>query len=727
MASGFEGSYGERRQMIEEVTVTSQKRAVGLSVQDVPSAISAFGEFQIKGSFSVDLVDIGRMVPNANLANVGTYNSYPNFFIRGIGVNGSTRSMDPAVGIIVDGMYLGYPAGSLLTTFDREAVEVLRGPQGTLLGRNVTGGAVLVRTKRPSGEYGFTAEATLGNYHQAEYAASVEGPIGEKMAVKLAGVSAYRDGFYKDNNGGRVDPSINPSGMPDSPTLDKSETDYWLVRPVISFRPTEALDLTLIAEYLKDEGGSAASQNVVNPFAPKLAQTLFGYFPPDDKYKINHDLSINNDIEIWSAVLEGNWDLGHGVLTSVTGRRDVQYDSSTDFDGTPFPIFHFPFNEEDQDQFSQELRYASKFSDRYDFVLGLYYFEQEYTVGERRTVLGRDSAAKSEISHENYAIFGEANYLLTERARVTFGARYTVEEKSISYSPPGTCSLDFADCAVVIRKDDDWDNVSPKLALSYDFTDRLMVYGSWTRGFRSGGYNARATREETLGPADEETVTSYEVGLKSSFLDGRGRFNAALFLMEYEDIQQFVNNPSSQFGAELLYINAADARIPGFEAEFQFAFDNGLTLDANLGYVDPEFRNFGDFDVDGDGQATAQDKKIAEGLDFVKVPKWTFFVAASHELSLAEKGRLVSRLAYSWRDSFYTDFRNDPFLRQDSYGLLDGSITYLAPDGKVEVSVFGKNLTDEEFFDYAANVATLDSARWGGFPRLYGVKFTYRY
>ena len=175
-----------RAQVIEEVVVISSKQAAGISTQDLPGSVVTFNEAALKNSFTVDLVDIGKMVANAELNNVGTYASYPNFFIRGMGVNGSTRTNDPKVGIFVDGIYLGYNPGALASTFDLEAVEVLRGPQGTLLGRNVTGGAVLVKSKRPGDEFGFNAEVAVGNYGATEFNASVEGPLGQNVFGKIA-------------------------------------------------------------------------------------------------------------------------------------------------------------------------------------------------------------------------------------------------------------------------------------------------------------------------------------------------------------------------------------------------------------------------------------------------------------------------------------------------------------------------------------------------------------
>ena len=242
---------------IEEIIVTSQKRAQGLSVQDIPTSVTAFNEDLINSSQAVDLTDIGRMAPNATLHPSATFAATPNFLIRGIGVSGTTRSLDPAVGIIVDGVYLGFPVGANLDTFDRESIEILRGPQGTLLGRNVTGGAVVVRTKRPSGDFDAKIDATLGNYDRRDVSLSLEAPVVEdKVAAKVAIMSRQRDGYWDDNNGGTMVETGGASARGFDQTGEgqsgtKPDVDLTIIRPMLYFTPSDSLDITLMAEFLR--------------------------------------------------------------------------------------------------------------------------------------------------------------------------------------------------------------------------------------------------------------------------------------------------------------------------------------------------------------------------------------------------------------------------------------------------------------------------------------------
>ena len=732
------------QQVIEEVIVISNKQAAGVSTQDLPASVVTFNETALKQAFTVDLVDIGKMVANAELNNVGTYASYPNFFIRGMGVNGSTRTNDPKVGIFVDGIYVGYNAGALASTFDVEAVEVLRGPQGTLLGRNVTGGAVLVKSKRPGNEFGFTVEAAAGNYGATEFNASIEGPITDSIFGKVAVIKMDRDGYFEDNNGGSVDLNINPAGMPDTGTGDKVAMDLTIIRPMLRFELSENFEATLIAEFLENNGGSANSQNVAHNCrslpgvdnrdivcgagSQFMAQTTWGYTPPSDKYEINHDLIGYTDLETSSFVLDATWDLGHGVVTTIAGYRDVEYNSSTDFDGTPFTIFHFNDNKEEQEQTSIEVRYSSTFSDRFNFVVGVNSFDQEYSIGERRNYfISLNAATYSETEHKTFGVFGEANFDLTDALSVTVGGRWTKEEKSIDIGILGSCALDFSSCSNKTANDKDWSDFSPKVSATYHFDEDTMAYASWTRGFASGVFNARAATLDAVGPTDPESVDSFEVGFKTSLLDGRALLSMAYFMADYQDLIMFVNNPCDDCGASLINFNAGEAEISGFEAELQLQPIDGLRIDASIGTVDPEFTNIKYFDANADGIVDQKDNQLARSWDFQKVAELSYSLAAAYSFDLAGGSSLLTRMAYSWRDDYMTDLYNKPWLQQEAFGLLDASVTYTSSDEKIRVSVYGKNLSDEEYFDYAADVGALDSARWGGMPRTYGVRVSYTY
>jgi iron complex outermembrane receptor protein len=728
---------------IEEVVVISQKGAGSVSTQELPASVVTISESMMRTAFTMDLVDIGHMTPNAELGNVGTYTGYPNFNIRGMGINGSTRSLDPAVGVFVDGIYVGYTPGSLASTFDREAVEILRGPQGTLLGRNVTGGAVLTRSKRPTGEFGGNVDVGFGDYGATEFAFSVEGALSDTLAAKVAVIKSDRDGYYEDNNGGSVDTTIWAAGMPESDTGDKVGVDLTIIRPMLKWTPSDAFDATFIFEHLESDTGSANSQNIVHNCVPVagvqsnssmcgtgsrfMAQNTWGFTPPAGKYDINHDLIGYTRFEVDSLVVEANWNLDYGVVTALAGWRDMTYDTSTDFDGTPFTIFHFNDNKETAEQTSIEVRYASTFSDTFDFVAGVSLFDQEYMIGERRNFfLVLNSAGVATTEHKTSGIFGEGNYHVNDELTLTLGGRWTKEEKSMDIGILGSCELDFSSCSTVLKKQGEWSNFSPKVAATYNLSEDQMIYASYTKGFRSGSFNSRATVEGSIGPSDPETAESFELGYKSTFLDGRGVFNLTYFQADYEDLIFFVNMPCAQ-GACLVFENAGSAEISGWEAEFKLKTFGGLSIDASVGTNDPEYTEIKYFDADANGTINAADNAMATGWDFVKNPELTYSLGATYETAMSNGGAVITRVAYFWKDDYMTDVYNKPWLMQESFGLVDASIAYVNPAGNMRVSLYGKNLTDEEYFDYAADVGGLDSAQWGGTPATWGVRVTYEY
>jgi iron complex outermembrane receptor protein len=335
-------------QTIDEIVVTSQKRATGISVQDIASSVTAVNAELIEATDSIDLTDIGRLAPNATLHPSATFASTPNFLIRGIGVSGTTRSLDPAVGVIVDGVYLGFPVGANLDMFDRESVEILRGPQGTLLGRNVTGGAIVIRTARPTGEFGGKVNLTVGDYDRLDVSASFEGPLVEdKVFAKVAFMSRSRDGYWEDNNGGTIVPDQTAAGFAGDFDLagagasgTKPDVDLTIVRPMLYFTPNDNLDITLMAEFLRDNSGTANSRNFVHPTAPARRSQLWGYTPSNDPYEINHNLMGGNKLETDTFTAEFNYQTQNGKLTGIASYRELTYEFKYRF--RRYTIYYLP-------------------------------------------------------------------------------------------------------------------------------------------------------------------------------------------------------------------------------------------------------------------------------------------------------------------------------------------------------------------------------------------------
>ena len=458
--------------MMEEIVVVSRKRASAERLQDVPVAATVFGRSKMEAIFAEDLEDLGDLSPNVEVENAGTRSGVANIFIRGMGATGSVPTDEPTVGIIQDGVFWGVNYGGLLDSYDLESVEILRGPQGTLFGRNVTAGAFNIRSARPSGEFGYGAKLTVGNYDRRDVAGFLEAPIlDDKLAVRVALQRKQREGFVENLNTGND---------------NFGDVETTMIRGVLEFTPTENLDVTFIAEDYSVSGDAAATY-------------LFND-PGRRKFTTQQGIEGENEGDVSFGMLEANLNLGHGLLTSITGYRTVDTEDLVDIDAADAPIFSQLTRLEDQEQVSQEIRYASTFSDRYEFTIGAYYFDQSWDFTEQRNSIVNVNT-KAKLDHSSMAIFADVDYNLTDKLVLNLGGRFTKEEKTAAtaaFGPPlapgaavtpGFCDPDadiIMNCIFGPEESEEWTNFAPKLSLSYSLNQDSLVYGLLTRGFRSG-------------------------------------------------------------------------------------------------------------------------------------------------------------------------------------------------------------------------------------------------
>lgn len=682
--------------LMEEVVVSARKRAEGEAVQDTPIAMTAFGAEQFKAVFADNLDDLGKLSPNVELkpsAQVGAQN----FTIRGMGVSGTTPSDESAVGIFQDGVYWGVNYGALLDTFDIESVQILRGPQGTLFGRNVTGGAVVVRTARPTGDFGYELEGIVGDYGRRDASVSVQGPlIQDKLAAKVAVLDRRLDGYYHNNFDGK----------------DFGESHTTVIRPTFKLDVTEDLDATLILEKYKQRGDSVAATGVSWAGGSRTSLTK--------SYDLNIDSPGSSAIDEKSATFEINWNILKGVVTSISGYRAVDVDNNTDFDGRPTNLFN-QIIDYSQDQFSEELRYASKFSDFWDFTAGLYYFTQNFDYKEGRDLSNHATitVTGAHLDQSSYAFFGEGDVHLTDQLTLTVGGRYTSETKEGQSVPfqavatrcPGASVYDLSSCDFDLGRKDDktWTDFSPKVGVTYKVTPDHMVYASATRGFRSGGYSMRGNA--LLSPFDAEKVTAYEGGYKGALFDQRLRLNAAIYRNDYSDLQRTVLGPDPVFGVVQSTFNAADATIKGLELDLALQATDNLVLTAGYGYTDASYgsKNPG--------------VTFNTNNDFARVPQESYSGSATYDLELGDIGNLQFRVSGTYTGDQYFDDANTQ--HEGSYTLWDGSVSYSDIDKHWNVSLFGKNLNNTEYA-YWGSAAGGGNAFLGA-PRTYGLRVNYKY
>ena len=675
------------------VTVTATKKANVENVQDVPVAVTAFNADTLDALQVRDLQSLSYSSPNVSLEDIGTSKGTANFSIRGLGINSSIPSIDPTVGVFVDGVYLGINNGVVLDLFDLDSVEILRGPQGLLFGRNTTGGAVLINTGNPTDDFHYKARATVETPvddgrggPSTTLQGTVSGPLVEdKLNGKFGIYHNFDDGYFKN--------------LATGDNLGESQTT--IVRAGLEWMATEDLTFLAKVEHFQTRADGPNGQNR-------------GFYDRN-----SFDIAIDNpgllDSESTLATLRTDYDVafGNGRITNILGYRKVDSVTDADIDATPLFLFHSD-TELSQDQISNELRYSGTFG-KADVTTGLFYFNQEIAYTERRnlpTVTAAQFNGGGAQDHTVYGIFGQMDYALTEKLTGIVGLRYGYEEKDadITYvRPRPNCSVVSGTCPTTgtnpfvpgepngFSDKDDWTNWTPKLGLQYAYDDNTQFYGTYTKGFRSGGYNFRITNAlafEALFPPtgsrafDEEEVDSFEIGMKHDTQDGRGQLNASVFLNDIKNMQRELNLSSPSSGVAQTIINTADAEILGLELEGRYAITDSLLVTANLGLIDAEYTDV-IYDISGDGAVDGTDL----GLALPRVPEATYGVGFIYDLDLRERGSLVSRMNFQHRDKFaYTD---NNFGWINPADQLDGNLTWNTPMDGVSVSFFGKNLLDE--------------------------------
>lgn len=679
---------------LDDIVVTGRKRDVAERAQDVPIALSAYSAAALRAAHVQDLTDIANLAPSVRLTS-SAVPGYGSYFIRGASVIGTIPSNDPAVGVFINGMPLGTSRGSLGELFDLASIEVLRGPQGTLFGRNVTGGAILLTTARPSGDFHANLRGGIGNAGQWELSGGVEGATKSgAVAVRLAFLTKHTDGFFHDLQSG----------------TRAGERDVRIVRPTVVFKPTETLTIAVSGEVGRDEGDGGIAFNLP---AASSSITRSGYVIPSGKFDTRLNTKGYNDLRWKHVTVNSDLDVGVGTITSVTAWRAVRQKQQNDTDGASFD--GVTFNDKSrQHQFSQELRFAGRpfGTDAIQLTVGGSMLDQSFTQFEGRFIFGGllRQALEGTIDHKQYGLFAQTDIELPLNFTLTAGARYSYEKKSAVITSLGGCTFTTVSAALIktactpdFTGRDNWKNLGPKVGLQWKPSDEFLAYASWTRGFRSGGFNSRNTPPAIPGPYDPETVDAYEIGLKSELLDRKLRINLAAYINKAKDLQEAVLDPTRGAAGVQTILNAADATTKGFEAEVTAIPVRGLVLTGAVGYVDAKYDSFRQLDLTGD---RIPDPALAKLLKFALIPKWTASASATYEADLGSLGTLTLRGAYSYVDDRPNDVVNQFIL--PSYELVDASAA-LALNEHVTVTLYGKNLTNEVYSNNANGNATFRS------------------
>jgi iron complex outermembrane receptor protein len=681
---------------LERIEVTARRKTE--SLQEVPVSVSSFGAGDLDSIGAEDITELQQRIPNATIQVSRGTNSTLTAYIRGVGQQDPLWGFEPGVGVYIDDVYVARPQGAVLEVFDIERIEVLRGPQGTLYGKNTIGGALKYVTKELTGYDELAIQGTVGSFNQRDLKISGQTALSDNLFVGAAVATLQRDGFGEYRNTGE----------------ENYNKDLMTYRLSAKWLINDDMDLKFSYDNTEDESNSKGGHRL-------LASAVTGQEPYDNVYDSNTAMPVANIVETEGMSLTFNWDIdANWGFKSITAQREGYTDTNIDFNSTGEPIFMVPAIYEDE-QFTQEFQLSYTNNDNFDFVGGVYYYDGE-ACGVFGTVLPLYLAAFGGVTVDNggcvqtdsLAVYGQGNYELNDDWTLTLGGRYTKDEKEADvfrYTYLGVHYINRAGLATPydpaqVRAEfgtpfavnseftsgGDWSRFSPHVALNYQVNDDLMFYGSYSNGFKSGGVDMRA--DKSLNPTidepyDPEVVDTFEFGMKSELLDGRMRLNSAVFFSDYTDMQVTVQRVV-EAGISSQVLNAGESTVKGFEVETVFAATDSLNFTAMLGYIDAEFDA-----VVYTEPATGETTDVTDAWSFQNTPELTYNIGFNQTFDLAN-GQLVWSGNYAFRDDTQMFEAPSP-LDQDSYGLLNTSLMWYSNSGQWSVGLHGKNLTDEEY------------------------------
>ncbi|MFK8019783.1 MAG: TonB-dependent receptor [Pseudomonadales bacterium] len=709
---------------LEEVIVTARK--IDESLQDVPVAVSAFSGKTIDDLVMRDIRETEGFIPNLVIDAVSVSPAGASIYIRGVGTQEVERSFDPAVGVVVDGVPLSFVNGSMSNTFDFEAFEVLRGPQGTLFGRNTTGGVINITRTKPTGEPGLKYELTGGSDSRIDVKAVANFPI-------VKDVLAGKLGFSSQKNGGQRSNSLTGERVGDADNQELNATLLWT--------PSDDVEVLFTYVSYEDKNDGVGLQNItsvngaaVNPINPGpetpcvLPEVVFGVTCGDavtDIESFTQDYYNPIDFQWDSFSLSMNWDIGPGTITAIFGHQETEEIVKTDFDATSLNFFHAD-RLQDSEQTSVEIRFASNddFSDRWNFVAGIFWLTDDYQLEQRTSIaaFGGPGGAIFQnpfADHERdaWAVFGEANITLSDKLNLTVGGRFTEEEKQFQsrtsfggaafagFLPDGGNDLYVFGTPIFVpissaAGKEDWREFSPKIGLDYRINDDVLTYISYSEGFRSGGFNGRNTSPEDIGPFDPEFVDNIEIGMKGDFLDDRLRLNLAAFYADYNDKQEEIIEPDGFGGSNTVVRNASTVDLSGLEGELTWVASDNFRLSANIGLLEADYAEY-IADLNGDGTATDN-----SNLELRRVPSITGGINGLFSANVGA-GTVTAFVGYRYTDEYWVEVSNDPRGLLDSRGVWDATLSYefdWSNNRIMKITAFGRDLTDEVGFSSAVTI-----------------------
>ncbi len=719
-----EPAAGQQATQLDEVTVTARRRAE--SIQDVPVAVSAFGEEQIKDLQASTVEGLQGAVPNMNIAQGrGSANSV-NVFIRGIGQPDALQTFDPGVGMYVDDVYYSRINGALFSLFDIQQLEVLRGPQGTLYGKNSTGGAIKLTTKNPFDNEGGAVEVTAGDYGRLEGRFYVSGKLSDTIAASIAGAKITNDGYVKDAETGKR----------------YNDDDTEALRFKMAFNPTDSFRATLSLDTTKQDAALTLGRPMADLRQTSLAPAGVIVLQPGETGEWNRRAltSFKNGegqyLKHSGASLAMDWDINaQWTLKSISSYRKLKTKSYIDIDASEYELGDV-LVALNQDQKSQEFQLHYDNGSNLHATFGAYYMKenvpsyQEAYADDLFSFLGAKvpflRTINDDLTTTSNAAFAHLNWEFVPSWTVAAGVRWTKDKKDYARSTSTFWGAPFTALneTVAFAANASWTAVTPSISLQKAFGDNLMGYVSANRGFKSGGFNGRAnTRYDTQhAKFDPEYVWTYELGLKGSSADRRFRGSAAAFYSNYSDFQARVSQDVGTFPV----LNAAKLNIKGIELEGSALLGEATTLSAQIGWMDAKYDKFEDFRLDP--SYPGFDPNVNH--DHVPFsPDWTARVALQHVFSLGDNGNLTFGGDVSYRGKTWLSVDNRAVLSQDAYTLLGVYGVWDSPQMAWQVRAGVRNLTDKEYKTEGqefASVGNIQTAYYG-LPRNWYMSLRYNF
>lgn len=719
-----------------DIVVTAQKRPERL--QETPVAVTAFTQADLDAGVNRTLVDIVKTAPGVSFSSGNTARA-EGIRIRGVGTASFSEGVTGSVATVVDGVVLGRQAQGLFELNDIAQIEVLRGPQGTLYGATSTAGLINIVTQRPSARPTAAWDVQYGNFNEVRARATVSGPLaGDTLKARISGYYAIRDGEITNVVNGE----------------DLNNRREYGFRVKIELQATPNLNFLLTSDFIESRNRccSLTFRTVGTPaaIAPVIAS------------ESNRNVALNSPASAqlnraWGVTLQGDYDLGSAVVTSITGYRRWTFSDGGDVDFTALNIIPFAGTDNQSRQFSQELRIASKGENRLSYIAGLYFFDQTLDARSRfdqrlaplfipnatGAAIGqiRETAVRT-VRQKQYSAFAQLEYKVADTVKLIGGLRYTKFDLGLDFARTNTNpllgtitgapfnSLLVLGLPTAFTTTNNDTNLSGKAGIQFQPTRDVMAYASYTRGYK--GPAVRADSGDPIAGADvaitariaPETVDSYEAGIRTQFLDHKLTINLTGFYSKFKNFQANTVNPANPVQQSL--VNAGDVSTRGAELEVLLRPLTGLTLAGSAAYVDAQYGNIlvscsAFRTVAGCNPVGAAFLLNLNGQQFQNAPRWTSNLSANYDFAVGSDLRAFVRGEAQYRSSVYFSFARDPLTRQGGYTLFNATVGLRTADDRFSVSVYGKNLSNQ---DYALTIArsalVAGSYQYQGLQRSYG-------